>query len=296
MTVGFRHRLGALAYRAARGLVRLLPHAAARWTGGRLGELGYALDRRHRRRALAQLAGAFPDLDRSGCRRIARRSFRQLGAAAVDGLSATRFDLVELCQRLTLEGWEHLQAAAAGRGLLVLTAHLGCWEIATWAVGTYAGPVHGAGRPLANPLLAVESARSARRFGVRAEPEPSTTRELIAVLEAGEKVATVIDRQPPPGADRIAVPFFGRPLEVSPLPARLALAHDTPALPVFALPVPGGRYRVVVRPAIHPRSHAARPSGGEPEAAAVADLTGRYLAALEAEVRRRPDLWPWGAR
>ena len=304
--VGRRHRLGALAYRAARALVRLLPHAVARWAGSRLGDFGHAFDRRHRRRALVQLAAAFPDLDRAGCRRIARRAFRHLGARAADGLSATRFDLVELCRRLTLEGWEHLQTAeAAGRGLLVLTTHLGSWEIATWAMGTYAGPVHGAGRPLANPLLAAESARSAERFGVRTRLEPSATWEMIAVLEAGEKVATVIDRQPPPGADRIAVPFFGRPLEVSLVPARLALAHGTPAVPVFALPAPGGRYRLVVRAAIHPRNPAAGPAdpapaaeltAGEPAAASVAALTGRYLAALEAEVRRRPDLWPWGAR
>ena len=94
------------------------------------------------------------------------------------------------------------------------------------------------------------------------------------------------------------------------MPARLALVHGTPAVPVFALPAPGGRYRLVVRPAIDPPDFATAAGGaraadpaaatepprGEPEAAVVAALTGRYLAALEAEVRRRPDLWPWGAR
>jgi KDO2-lipid IV(A) lauroyltransferase len=288
-----RHRRGALAYRATRALVRLLPHAAARWAGRRLGDLGYALDRRHRRRALAQLAAAFPDLDPAGRRRIARRAFRHLGSAAADGLSAGRFDLVELCRRLTLEGWDHLQAAeAAGRGVLVLTGHLGLWEVVAWAVGAYAGPVHALGRPLANPRLAAEHARTAERFGLRLQPERSATGEMAAALAAGEKVAAVIDRPPPPGADRVAVPFLGRPIEVSSLPARLALQLGAPAVPVFALPAPRGRYRLIVRPGIQPPNPG---TAADPDPERVAALTARYLAALEAEVRRRPDLWPWGA-
>ena len=303
--------LGLPAHRAARAVVRLLPHAAARWAGGRLGDLGYALDRHRRRRALVEIAAAFPDLGRADCRRLARRSFRRCGVAAAEAWPAARFDLVELCRRLTLEGWDHLQtAASAGRGVLVLTADLGSWEIATRAVGTYAGPLHDAGLPLASLRLAAESPGASGRSGVSGRGETSATRELAAALEAGETAMAVIARPPPPGADRIVVPFFSRPLEVSPVPARLALVHGTPAVLVFALPVPGGRYRVVVRPAIHPPDFntAARGSGaadpaaatepprGEPEAAEVAALTGRYLAALEAAVLRRPEFWPWGAR
>ncbi len=294
---GLRHRLGVATDRALRVLVRLLPLGTARWAGRRLGGFGYVLDRRHRRRALDRLAEAFPDLDAGGRRRLARRSCGHLGATAADTLAGGGLDLVELCRRLTLEGWEHLQAAeAGGRGVIVLTSHLGSWEIATWAVAVYAGPVHALGRRFANPLRAAEAAHTAEAFSLRPLPERGAAQGMVAALAAGEKVAVVLDRPPPPGAERIELPFCGRPLAVSPVPARLALEHACPAVPVFALPAAGGRFRLVVRPPIPPPDLAVTPSVGTPPGPGpVADLTARYLVAVAAEVGRRPELWPWGA-
>ncbi len=294
---GRRPRLGSASSRALRALVRLLPLGAARWAGRRLGGFGYALDRRHRRRALDRLTDAFPDLDAAGRRRLARRSCRHLAASAADALAVGGLDLVEVCRRLTLEGWEHLQAAeASGRGVIVLTSHLGSWEIATWAVAAYAGPLYALGRRFDDPLLAAEAAETAELFGVRVLPERGAAQGMFAALAAGEKVAVVLDRPPPPGAERIELPFHGRPLAVSPVPARLALEHACPAVPLFALPAAGGRFRLVVRPPISPPVVAAFPSAATPpDPGPVADLTARYLAALGAEVGRRPELWPWGA-
>ena len=84
--------------------------------------------------------------------------------------------------------------------------------------------------------------------------------------------------------DSVEVPFFGRPAHTSNLVARLALKHETPVVPIYAYPAPDGRYRIVARPAI-----AAEGAGPNP----VLELTSRYLAAVEAEIRRKPELWLW---
>jgi KDO2-lipid IV(A) lauroyltransferase len=283
-----RHRAEHAAYRTVGGLLRLLPHPAARALGRSLGALGWLVDRRHRRVALENLALALPELPPRERRRLARECFRRLAGAVCDTVSATRFDLVALCRRVTLEGWEHLEAAEAeGRGVFILSAHLGVWEIAAWAVGTYAGPLHVVGRPLDNPLLDRELVALRGRFGNHLLRKRGAARGMIRALQAGEKVGILVDQRVHPN-DGIEVPFFGQPSLTTPILARLALRSGTPVVPIFGHPEPGGRYRVVVRPPIRPAEVA--PAQGE---AAVAALTGRYLAATEAEIRRDPAAWLW---
>lgn len=281
-----RHRLEYGLFLAARGLLLALPHAAARGVGRRLGDLAWTLSGRRRKVALGNLALAFPEMAPGERRRLARASFRHLGAAACDALSASRFDLSGLCRRLALEGWEHLQAVH-GRpgGFFVLSAHLGCWEIAAHVAGAYFGPMHVVGRPLDNPWLDRRLEADRRRFGNVTLPKRGAARGILRALGEGAMVGILIDQRTRPG-EGIPVPFFGRPCLTSPVLARIALRHGTPVVPIFGLPEPGGRYRFVARPAIEPHAEG---EGDE----AVAALTRRYLEACEREIRRRPGEWMW---
>jgi KDO2-lipid IV(A) lauroyltransferase len=287
-TPTLRHRVEYAAYRLVRGVIRLLPHGAARWPGRRLGELAWAIDGRHRRVARENLAAALPDLDRRRRGRLVRDCFRHFGAMLLDVLSASRLDLVGLCRRLTIEGWEHVLAAQQqGRGILFITAHLGAWEIAADALGTYAGQLHVVGRPLDNPLLDRELGRLRGRFGNRLLAKRGALRGLVRVLGAGENAGLLIDQRPGP-RQGIEVPFFGRPAATTPAVASLSLRFGAPVVPVHVYPEPGGRYRLLVRPPILPDQ-----AGGLEGDRAVAALTARYTAELEEEIRRLPEQWLW---
>jgi KDO2-lipid IV(A) lauroyltransferase len=281
-----RHHLEYVAFRAVRGLLSALPHTAARALGRRLGDLAWAAGGRRRRIASANLDLAFPERPAAERRRLARESFRHLGAAACDALSASRFDLAGLCRRLSLEGWEHL-LAVQGRpgGFFVLSAHLGCWEIAAHVAGAYFGPLSVVGRPLDNPRLERELSAYRRRFGNVTLAKRGAARGILRALAAGGMVGILIDQRTRPG-EGILVPFFGRPCRTSPILARLALRQGTPVVPIFCFPEPGGRYRFAARPAIEPEA------AGEGDEA-VAALTGRYLEACEREIRARPGQWMW---
>lgn len=288
------HAVEFAAYRSVKGLLRLLPHAAVRRLGSGLGELAWHLDRRHRRVTLDNLRLAFPDLEAGACRRLARACFHHFGAAVCDTASAMRFDLEEMCRRVTLEGWEHLAAAreaAAPGGLFVMSAHLGLWEMAALAVGTYAGPLHIVGRPLDNPHLNRELVAHRRRFGNDLLGKRGAARRMLRALRGGEIVALLIDQRVQPH-EGIEVPFFGRPASTSPILARMSLRHGAPVVPIYALPQPEGRYLVVTRPAIHPPA-LADDAIDEDREAAVHALTARYLAEMESEIRRHPEMWLW---
>jgi len=280
------HRIEQIAYLSFRGLVRALPHRAARPLGRRLGDLGWLVDVRHRRVAHDNLAAAMPHLDAGERSRLVRRCFRHFGGAVLDTLSSSRFDPVQLCRRLTLEGWEHVEdAEALGRGVFFLSAHLGYWEIAAYPPGLYGGPLHVVGRPLDNPHLDRELERLRRRCGNEVIPKRGAARRMVKVIRERGRVGILIDQRVPE-QEAIEVDFFGRPALTSPLLARLALRTGAPVVPIFGYGEPRGRYRFVARPPIE------APQGDDGEAA-VHDLTREYMRVTEEEILRAPEQWLW---
>jgi KDO2-lipid IV(A) lauroyltransferase len=279
-----RHAVEYAAYMTFFGLVRALPHGAARAVGATLGGLVHRLDGRHRKVALANVAAALPELDADARRLLVRRCFRHFGGMAFDRLSMTRFDAEEICRRLRLEGWEHLLGAEAeGRGVLLLTAHIGSWEMMGDPVAIYRGPCYAIARPADNPRLDRQIRLLRERFGNLTIPRRGSSRKVMRALQRGERVWILADQRVHP-REGIELRFLGRPATTSTLAARLALRYGTPAVPIFCYPEPHSRFRIVVRPAIRPEG-----TGRE----AVAALTARYVEVTEAEIRRHPELWLW---
>ena len=283
-----RHRLEYGAFLAVKGVLRALPHTGARRVGAALGSLTGLLLRRRRQITRENLRQAFPDLSDSELQQRVGETFRHLGLSFCDSLSCGRFDAGDFCRRLTLEGLENLQQAEEpGKGVFVMSAHLGCWEAAALPVGLYQGPMDVVGRPLDNPHLDRELVWLRTRFGNRVLDKRGAARGMMKVLRKQGRVGILIDQRPPPG-EGIEVPFFGRPSRTTTVLARMSLRTGAPVVPIFGFPEPGGRYRVLFRPAIE-----ATEKSGETEEEAVHRLTTSYLSAVEAEIRRHPAQWMW---
>ncbi len=266
------------------GLVRALPHRGARGTGAALGSLAHRLDARHRRVALENVAAAFPELSENDRRRLVLDCYRHFGGMVFDRLSMTRFDAEAICRRVSLDGWEHLlRAERQGSGLLLLTAHIGSWEMLGDPVSIYRGPSYAIARPADNRYLDRQTRRLRERFGVVTVNRRGAGRRALRALKSGERVWILADQRVHP-REGVELPFLGRPATTSTLAARLALRCDAPAVPIFCYPEPRGAFRIVVRPAI-------LPTGSGP--AAATELTARYVAATEAEIRRHPEMWLW---
>jgi KDO2-lipid IV(A) lauroyltransferase len=108
-------------------------------------------------------------------------------------------------------------------------------------------------------------------------------RKVMRELSANRSVALLIDQHL--HADAVYVDFFNRPAATTSALAALALRTGAPVIPVFALPLPGGRYRFIYeRPVPPPR---------EESPDAVREFTQRCTDVLEMYVRRDPSLWLW---
>jgi KDO2-lipid IV(A) lauroyltransferase len=279
------HRLEYRAVVTVMGLVGWLPMWAVLAAGTLLGHAFYRFDRAHRRLAIGNLTAAFPFRSPAECRVIARGMFGHFGRLLAVLLKFGTMPPERMLACVEFEGEERVVSAhAQGNGVLLFTGHFGFWEINALVHALKIQPMAVLARPLDNPRLhdLLESVR--RSTGNSVIYRRGALRRVFRALAANQAVAILID-QHIASADAVYVDFFNRPAATTSALAALALRTGAPVIPVFALPVPGGRFRMVYE-------HAVDPPHGD-SADAIREFTQRCTDVLEMYVRRYPDLWLW---
>ena len=235
--------------------------------------------------AVANLRAAFPERSDADCRAILRAAFYQFGRHVVDFLNFDAMGRDQMMGLIEWQGDEHVQRAMAkGRGVMYFTGHFGCWELQIMVHAYRFGPIVMVARTLDNPLLERLIERIRSRVGTRVLSRQGAIRGLLGALTRRESVGMMID-QHIQDRSAVVVNFFDRPASTTSAIAALALRTGAPIVPVFALPLPGGRYRMIYEAPIEP------PSSDDPDA--VQTYTERCTAVLEQYVRRDPHLWLW---
>jgi KDO2-lipid IV(A) lauroyltransferase len=258
----------------------------ALWLGRRLGDLAYAALPRRRRIALANLDRAYPALPEAERRRLARRAAQHLGMTLVELPRILTAPLAETLARIRLDGIEHLDAAMKTHGrALILTAHLGNWEILCAAHRLTEYGLSIVVRPLDAPWLDAVAERLRRRAGVDVIAKRGALRPVLEALRRGRMVGILMD-QNAARREGVFVEFFGHPASTSRSIALLAVRTGAPVVPIFARRVGGTGHTVVIRPALAP------PASNDPEAAVV-ELTARCTAEIEGAIRQAPEQWLW---
>ena len=278
---------GYLAARVLFAALASLPTRAARSLGRRLGLLFFRLSPRHRRIALANIASAFGDrLDERGRWALARASFSHLGAIAADAPLFRRHLRAPRGQVASVEGAEHLRAAAAhGRGVLVFSGHYGHWELVALLQPQLGVPMTMVVSPMRNPWFDRYFARLRSLSGNIVLSKRNAARSILRALREGRGVAILID-QNVRGEGGIFVDFFGRAASTTPALATLALRSGAPMVPVFSRFLPDGRLAITYHPPILPAGSGAVESD-------VLGMTQACTAILEAEIRAHPECWLW---
>jgi Kdo2-lipid IVA lauroyltransferase/acyltransferase len=280
-----KHRLEYLLVRLVISFVRAAPDHVVRAFGTALGLAFYTIDRAHRRIAQRNLATAFPLRSAEERRQIAKSAFEHFGRLGFELLKFSTLSDEEMLARVDVDGEEHSRFAyAQGKGVLFITGHFGYWELQALVHAVRVEPIAVLARALDNPLLNDLLERVRQRTGNAVIYRQGTIRRALRTLEAGRGVAILID-QHIMSRDAIQVDFFSRPAATTSLVAALALRTGAPVVPVFALPAPGGRYRLIYEHPIAP------PPPDSPDA--IRELTQRCTDVLEMYVRRNPELWLW---
>ncbi len=280
-----RHYLEYAAFRAAAGLIRLLPWRVALAVGAGVGRIYHLLDARHRRVVRENLRASDLGLDEAGIRRVARACFAHFGSLLFATVRMLRMSPQRIRSLVRFEGLEHFDAAIAeGKGFIGLTGHFGNWELMALSLSLEGRTLAVIGRELDNPLLEPYLSGLRGRFGNTVIPKDGAMRETLRVLRKGRAVGFLLDQDAL--ANGVFTRFHGRWASTHPTAGLLAVKYALPIVPIFNRIHPDGTLTVV----IHPPLRVAASGNVERDTWIATQLMTR---SIEAEGRHDPARWFW---
>lgn len=279
-------------YYALRGVIEalgVLDWRRAGNVGAWIGSLGYRPLKIRRGVVERQIAAAFPGLGRKGVRRVARGAYEHLGRASIEAAMLSRLRRGAVLP--LFEGADNFElvedAMRRRRGLILVTGHLGNWELAGAYLAARGVPLDVIARRMANPLFDRYLTDTRSRIGMLVVHDADAVRRTPRALRDGRAVAFLAD-QGVLGLASTYVPFFGRPAKTPRGPAVFALRLEVPLVFGAALRQPSGKYRLVFEAV-------PVPSTGDVDKDVDAIVAG-YTAILERWVRRYPEQYFWHHR
>ncbi len=269
--------------------VQLLPLRLVRTIGGWLGETVFNLVGYRREITLENLRNAFPEKSSAELIEIATMTFRSMGVTFFEIVwtpNLTREKLLEEVHFENAAGVREIQAK--GKGIVLLTGHVGNWEWFAHSVGVSTGiPLHVIAKGQANPFVDRFINRLRTKFGNKVVPMALSVRETLRALNGGELVGIVGDQSA--ARESVWVDFFGRKVPTHQGPAVFSLKTGAPIIIGFSVRQPGGNYisdyRVVPMDGLN---------GYTQEN--VKELTQRHVQIMEEIIRRHPSQWMWTHR
>lgn len=283
------HRLEYAAMRGVIGALRVAGFSMAGRVGERVGALGYRPLGIRRGVVERQIAAAFPERDPADVARLARAAYEHLGRTAVETAllpSLGQQRILELFE--AVEGWSIVEERLArGKGLILVSGHLGNWELGGAYLAARGLPIDAVARAMANPLFDGYLTRTRERIGMTVVHDADAVRRVPRALRAGRGVAFLVD-QGVIGLASTWVPFFGRFAKTPRGPAVFALRLGAPVVFGAAIRQPSGRYLLSFEPIDVVRT-------GDLDQDVDA-IVSRYTGVLESWVRRAPEQYFWHHR
>jgi KDO2-lipid IV(A) lauroyltransferase len=253
-----------------------------------LGNFMYAVDRRHRERALGNLRRSFPHMGERQRAALARRSMQQLVMLFVEVLFTTRLVRIDtFADYVELENFRDVLRLLLkkNQGLIMLTGHYGNWEILGYVLATLGFETTAIARPLDNPYVNEWLLGVRERMGQRIIAKKGATDEVVDVLSRHGTIGFIADQNA--GPKGIFVDFFGRKASTYKSIGLLAMQFEVPIVVGYARRVHDRfHFRVGATDVIHPRDWKDQPDP-------LRYITQRYSSAIEAFVREDPGQYLW---
>ena len=252
--------------------------------------LAHRIDKRHRKVAADNLRVAFPDWPRAKIDRTVFDTYRHFLTVAIEMIKLPRaLTANTLAKHATYPDPTHyrdiMRWLGSGRPLLVLTGHVGNWEMFSYACGLFGVTGAAIARPLDNPYLERFIKRFRQATGQQILAKKGDFDRMDALLAGGGYLGILADQDAGPRG--VFVDFFGKPASTTKGFALMALEHDVPILVTLSARVGSPmRYHLFLADVILPGEYRDR-------ADAVKAITQRYASALEKVVRAHPEQYFW---
>lgn len=269
-------------------VIQILSWRSARTVASWFAALIYLIDKRHRRVASENIRLAFPgQYSDKEIDQLVRKVYRHFSMLIMElCLIPRKLRIYNYKQYLSMSGEDKMAQTLLGdRPVLVVTGHLGNWELAGYFMGLCGFTLYAVARTLDNPYLDSYLRGFREKTGQRILAKKGDFDQMTQVLADGGKMATLGDQDA--GSRGLFVDFFGRPASTHKAIALMALEYQVPIFVSAAIKLEEPlRYEIVAEELIFPEEYAGRPN-------AVREITQRYTTALERLIRRAPEQYFW---
>jgi Kdo2-lipid IVA lauroyltransferase/acyltransferase len=283
------HRAEYAALRGVASALRGLGVRGAGSVGARIGGLGFSPFKIRRGVAEEQIAKAFPELDRQQVSETARKSYEHLGRTSMETAilpGQSRQQIISLVEQV--DGWNIVEERLArGNGLILVSGHLGNWELGGAYLAARGLPISVVARHMANPLVDRYLTNTRQQIGLEVIHDEAAVRRVPRALRAGRAVAFLVD-QAAIGLASTWVNFFGRQAKTPRGPAVFALRLDTPVVFGGIVRLPNGRFKFSFEAVDVPRAGVLDQD--------VDAIVQAYTQTLETFVRKTPEQYLWQHR
>jgi KDO2-lipid IV(A) lauroyltransferase len=283
-----RHRIEYRIFTTALGIVDRMSTDRALALGRRIGDIAFALSFIRKHVAIRNILQSGITSSRREATRIAHESFRHFALLAIESIKVEPYFTGEQWRQIVdIEIDDDSMAALTdpGKGLILVSGHIGNWEVASRILATYK-PVVGITKNMNNPLTdQVVKARKCRSGFSMTPKRDADARRLMQVLKDGKVLGLLYDQHA-----RIAygepVKFFGRYVSMHKSPALLHLVSGAPLCVGYCVRTGPMRFKVKTFPPIRHSQQGSRN----------ADIRSIMLALndmLEQMVREYPEQYLW---
>jgi KDO2-lipid IV(A) lauroyltransferase len=252
-----------------------------------LGMLIYYLDMPHRRIVMRNLIFAYPEWMCEEICMVSRKIFQNFGITILEIIQMAFFSKENILQNIRIRGEDHLlNAIEDGKGVIIISAHLGNWEAASLFSTCYFGyPVTVVVRKMELEIINRWVLKLRTRFGNSVIDKKGALPEMMQTLRKGNILALMID-QGTTRSQGVELTFFGKKVTVTPAAAMLALRCKSPVIPVFCIREEDQKLTIIIEPSVQlVRTKSLRDD--------LSTNTQIMTDIIEKAVRKYPDQWLW---
>lgn len=280
-----------LPVKSALGLMRRLPRKSAFKLGQFIISVLLLAVPKLRQTANKNIEIAFPELDRSGRKEFLRGMTKSLGRVLADMSRFNSLSQEQLAEMIEFRFDPETQKQydkfrSEGRGSIIVSPHLGNWEMLVFAWSALREPISYLARPLDNPKLEELTVSLRTRFGNQPINKTNAVSKAINILREGGTLGILADVNTHP-KEGVFVPFFGVPACTTTGPAMLAMRTNAVIIPICGVwEEAAGKYIAVHGKIIEPAKTGDRKAD-------IVTTTAAFTAEVEKLIRAYPEQWMW---
>ncbi len=235
--------------------------------------------------ALTNLGIAYPESDPSWRREVVKKLYCNLSLSVMEFLILTKNPKAVSKWVTKVEGEEHLEnLSKSGRGTVLLTAHMGNWELLAAWLACKGYPLVAGVRDPNDVHVSKLLAYYRKALGVETIPKKSLLLKGAKLLKQGKFIGILADQDG--GTDGIRVSFMGKVASTVGGPAALSLLTKAPVVPIVSYRIAPYEHEILVLPPIEPLYEL-------PREEAIREMTIKFNDILEGFIRRSPEQWLW---